>query len=195
MSYPTDKKLFIGNIKNLEIRVLMNTVKVIDPYANFFPDANKRFGFIHISTPEKCNEIFEKLLNSMYMGRHIIVERPKGYVEPKEIKPSITVTPFNTYGISNVGAWQKIDPSLAYKARLEARQMAVNEAERIKKLADAELAEIARMKEIKMLTDEMIQSSEDAFVDSFFAMPSFVNGPPPMTKKRVIYNPEEEMDD
>ena len=194
MSYPPEKKLFIGNIKNLDIRVLMNTVKLIDPHANFYPDVNKRFGFIHISTPEKCNEIFEKLMNSMYNGRNIIVERPKGYVEPKVIKPPTTVTPLNTYGISSVGAWQKIDPSLVYKARLEARQMAINEAERVKNLADAELAEIARMKEIKKLTDEMIQSAEDAYVDSFFGMPSFVNGYAPMIKQRVIYNPEEEMD-
>jgi hypothetical protein len=199
MTQPVDKKLFIGNIKNLDIRVLMNTVKLIDNYAHFYPDANKRFGFIHSSTPEKCNEIFEKLLNSMYMGRHIIVERPKGYVEPKVVKPLITMSRLNTFGISTTDAWKKLDPDHAYKARLETHQMAINEAERIKKLADDELAEIVRMNEIKKLTDEMIQSSsdasEDAFVDSFFGMPSFVDdGIPknqPMLKPRVIYNPEE----
>ena len=229
MSYPPEKKLFIGNIKQLNITALMNTVKLIDPYANFYPDANKKFGFIHMTTPERCNEIYHKLLNSMYNGKYITVERPKGYVEPRVASPPITVTPINTNIKSSAGAWKAIDPELdqknkmdLFKARMEARQKAINEAERVKAAAAIDVAaieaaieaeaikaakadaialaaaEAAHKYNIEQLTNTMKEANSDAYVDSLFALPSFLLAPmdsfSPMAAvpRRQIMNPEED---
>lgn len=190
MSYPPEKKLYIGNIKNLDIKVLMNTVRLIDPYAYFNPDANKNFGFIHVTTPEKCNEIFEKLLNSMYNGRHIIVERPKSYIDQKIVKPPITVTPIYGMSESNSVAWggKKINPENEFRTKMIARQMAINEAERVKAIVESERTKADQIEADRVAYDieiaKMLKDAadEDAFVDSLFAIPP----------KRVILNPEEE---
>ena len=166
MSYPPEKKLFIGNIKQLNIAALMNTVKLIDPYANFYPDANKKFGFIHMTTAERCNEIYEKLLNSTYNGRSIMVERPKGYVPPYVPKQPAIIVPIHS-SVSNSVAWQKINPTNEFKAKMDARQKAINEAERVKATAYAEQLEIEQMNarrinthimDVKMLEAQMLES-------------------------------------
>lgn len=234
MSYPPEKKLFIGDIKRLNIAALMNTVKLIDPYANFYPDANKKFGFIHMTTAERCNEIYHKLLNSMYNGKYITVERPKGYVEPRVATPPITVTPINanikTSFTSTGTAWKAIDPELEqknkmdlFKARMEARQKAINEAERVKAAASASAAidvaaieaaieaeaikaakadaiamaaaEADHMYNIEQLTHAMKEANNDAYVDSLFALPSFLLAPmdsfTPIARRQIM-NPEED---
>ena len=208
MSYPPNKKLFIGNIKSLDIKILMNTVKLIDKRALFFPNAEKTFGFIHSSDEELCNQIYEKLMNSMYNDRSIVVQRPKGYVPPAPPAPvvhapapapPVVYAPPVIYApappppvvhapvvSTNSIAWMKIDPMAARREQLLARQRAIEEAERQKAIASED--NYAYDREIYKMVSSMAEP-DDVRVDSMFAPSLF---PPVMPKQRVIYNPEEE---
>jgi len=207
MSQPADKKLFIGNIIHLDIKILMNTVKMIDRSAGFYPDKSKKFGFIHISTPEKCNEIYEKLLNCSYNGSYIHVERPKAYVEPKIEPKVLRPSPFikssvnYTYPKSNFYDVRKID--------MEARRMEIDESNRIRDMMEMEKQKVKEKENEKVTTNyeyedvlfakvfnaninghiKEIDENDpryDAFIDSFFAPNTALITAP----KRVIYNPE-----
>jgi hypothetical protein len=199
MSQPVDMKLFIGNIIHLDIKVLMNTVKIIDKSAGFYPDKSKKFGFIHISTPEKCNEIYEKLLNCSYKGSYIHVERPKAYIQPKiepKIEPKIDLNVLRPY--SNIKSslnytYPKSSFNDVRKNEMDARIKAIEESDRIRDMVEAEkVTKNYNFKDPSFAEtiDEIDENDPryDAWIDSFFA-------PAPSTSisttKRVIYNPEE----
>jgi hypothetical protein len=197
MSQPADKKLFIGNIINLDIKVLMNTVKIIDRSAGFYPDKSKKFGFIHISTPEKCNEIYEKLLNCNYRGSYIHVERPKAYVQPK-IEPKIELNvlrPYPNIKSSLNYTYPKSSFNDVRKNEMDARIKAIEESDRIRDMVEAEkITKNYNFKDPSFAEtiDEIDENDPryDAWIDSFFA-PAPAPSPSISTTKRVIYNPEE----
>jgi len=213
MSYPPNKKLFIGNIKSLDIKILMNTVKLIDKRALFFPNDEKTFGFIHSSDEVLCDQIYEKLMNSMYNDRSIIVQRPKGYVPPAPPAPvvhapapapapapvvrappvvhapaaTVIYAPAPPVVLTNSIAWMKIDPMAVRREQLLARQRAIAEADRVKMLASSLEDNYAYDREIYQMVSSMTEP-DDVRVDSMFA--PIV--PPIVPQRRVIYNPEEE---
>jgi len=181
----------------------MNTVKLIDKRALFFPNAEKTFGFIHSSDEGLCDQIYEKLMNSMYNDRSIVVQRPKGYVPPAPVvhapAPAPALAPPVIYApapaapvvhapvvSTNSIAWMKIDPMAARREQLLARQRAIEEAERQKAIASED--NYAYDREIYKMVSSMAEP-DDVRVDSMFAPSLF---PPVMPKQHVIYNPEEE---
>ena len=78
-----NKKLFVGNlnfdVKDIELEELFKTVgKVI--YAEivrFFDKKSKGFGFVEMDSIEEAKTAIEKLNNSEFRGRKIIVSEFK----------------------------------------------------------------------------------------------------------------------
>ncbi|MCR4276908.1 MAG: RNA-binding protein [Candidatus Roizmanbacteria bacterium] len=74
-----NKKLFVGNInfdvKDIELEELFKTVgKVLTAeIVRFFDKKSKGFGFVEMETVEEAKAAIEKLNESEYKGRKIIV--------------------------------------------------------------------------------------------------------------------------
>ncbi|EKE14624.1 MAG: RNP-1 like protein RNA-binding protein [uncultured bacterium] len=78
-----NKKLFVGNldfdVKDIELEELFKTVgKVITAeIVRFFDKKSKGFGFVEMETVEEAKTAIEKLNDSEFRGRKIIVDEFK----------------------------------------------------------------------------------------------------------------------
>lgn len=78
-----NKKLFVGNldfdVKDIELEELFKTVGqvVYAEIVRFFDKKSKGFGFVEMNTAEEAKKAIEKLNNSDFRGRKIVVDEFK----------------------------------------------------------------------------------------------------------------------
>ncbi len=96
-----------------------------------------------------------------------MVERPNDYVAPRAIKVPTPPVAFAPSVKSNSVAWTKSSPSEIRRINMEKRQLAINEADRVKALAEAEAVAARREEAMRIAYDTVY---ENTYVNTLFSM-------------------------